>query len=449
MTERSTMRDVCVDFRERGRSYVADLTFIYHLQRMFETLRLWVPSLDISQFSFLQVVGSFIESDIRAHFCLQVQRKIFTMSLIIFQYNISKNISIRQCIDGNTLLKYFVKTFCCQDEASGSKQFASESRCNCCNCCIFKIFAFPQLNGTKRFQTTATLQATCMFSFSLWTLVPGTRQWLPQIFFHRTVSDETDQAEAAVKMQKPREIVERTTVSVWRLEIFAVASCQEMSRIATAFALGWTLEYSERNTKTPAGLYQDHFKLTLDCPAQLSRISSTSFCTFKVVSSRTWGNNSCHQNLMIIIALANLVSRLKVGRRCLSGVTLWPSAVTTWKLCWKNMDETSVWCSAVILEVFRREEEDGGNAVWQPGGKLLLVNTRLLWCLLSEPLSCHAKKAQSLNSQRSPHPWSSLNRPRRPGFMFCDFYDATTYLTWDIEVDGLSMAPYFPVYSFL
>ena len=38
MTERSTMRDVCVDFRERGRSYVADLTFIYHLQRMFETL---------------------------------------------------------------------------------------------------------------------------------------------------------------------------------------------------------------------------------------------------------------------------------------------------------------------------------------------------------------------------------------------------------------------------
>ena len=41
MTERSTMRDVCVDFRERGRSYVADLTFIYHLQRMFETLRLW------------------------------------------------------------------------------------------------------------------------------------------------------------------------------------------------------------------------------------------------------------------------------------------------------------------------------------------------------------------------------------------------------------------------
>ena len=66
-----------------------------------------------------------------------------------------------------------------------------------------------------------------------------------QIFFHRTVSDETDQAEAAVKMQKPREIVERTTVSVWRLEIFAVASCQEMSRIATAFALGWTLEYSE------------------------------------------------------------------------------------------------------------------------------------------------------------------------------------------------------------
>ena len=91
-----------------------------------------------------------------------------------------------------------------------------------------------------------------MFSFSLWTLVPGTRQWLPQIFFHRTVSDETDQAEAAVKMQKPREIVERTKVSVWRLEIFAVASCQEMSRIATAFALGWTLEYSERNTKTPA-----------------------------------------------------------------------------------------------------------------------------------------------------------------------------------------------------
>ena len=176
MTERSTMRDVCVDFRERGRSYVADLTFIYHLQRMFETLRLWVSSLDISQFSFLQVVGSFIESDIRAHFCLQVQRKIFTLCLIIFQYNISKNISICQCIDGNTLLKYFVKTFCCQDEASGSKQFASESRCNCCNCCIFKIFAFPQLNGTKRFQTTATLQATCMFSFSLWTLVPGTRQ---------------------------------------------------------------------------------------------------------------------------------------------------------------------------------------------------------------------------------------------------------------------------------
>ena len=158
----------------------------------------------------------------------------------------------------------------------------------------------------------------------------------------------------AVKMQKPREIVERTTVSVWRLEIFAVASCQEMSRIATAFALGWTLEYSEGNTKTPAELYQDHFKLTLDCPAQLSRISSTSFCTFKVVSSRTRGNNSCHQNLMIIIALANLVSRLKVGRRCLSGVTLWPSAVTTWKLCWKNMDETSVWCSAVILEVFRK-----------------------------------------------------------------------------------------------
>ena len=182
MTERSTMRDVCVDFRERGRSYVADLTFIYHLQRMFETLRLWVPSLDISQFSFLQVVGSFIESDIRAHFCLQVQRKIFTICLVIFQYNISKNISICQCIDGNTLLKYFVKTFSCQDEASGSKQFASESRCNCCNCCnccIFKIFAFPQLNGTKRFQTTATLQATCMFSFSLWTLVPGTRQWLP------------------------------------------------------------------------------------------------------------------------------------------------------------------------------------------------------------------------------------------------------------------------------
>ena len=69
---------------------------------------------------------------------------------------------------------------------------------------------------------------------------------------------------------------------------------------------------------------------------------------------------------MIIIALANLVSRLKVGRRCLSGVTLWPSAVTTWKLCRKNMDETSVWCSAVILEVFRKEEEDGGNAVWQP-----------------------------------------------------------------------------------
>ena len=114
------------------------------------------------------------------------------------------------------------------------------------------FYLSANLNGTKRFQTTATLQATCMFSFSLWTLVPGTRQWLPQIFFHRTVSDETDQAEAAVKMQKPREIVERTTVSVWRLEIFAVASCQEMSRIATAFALGWTLEYSERNTKTPA-----------------------------------------------------------------------------------------------------------------------------------------------------------------------------------------------------
>ena len=111
MTERSTMRDVCVDFRERGRSYVADLTFIYHLQRMFETLRLWVSSLDISQSSFLQVVGSFIESDIRAHFCLQVQRKIFTICLIIFQHNISKNISICYALMGTHCWNILSKLF--------------------------------------------------------------------------------------------------------------------------------------------------------------------------------------------------------------------------------------------------------------------------------------------------------------------------------------------------